>query len=90
MKKVVIFIKTGHFSAFPLCKPYEKQPFWGISEDFSGLPRALRRKKRRELRAQRPAEGPEKEANEGGHSIYINRSAKLALPDFSVFSEGKL
>ena len=44
MKKVVVFVKTGHFSAFPLCKPYGKRPFSGISEGFSGLPGAFRRK----------------------------------------------
>ena len=44
MKKVVVFVKNGHFSAFLLCKPYEKQPFLEISEGFSGLPGAFRRK----------------------------------------------
>ena len=90
MKKVVIFVKTGHFSAFRLCTPCGKRPFSG---DFRGLfrpSRSLSEEKRRVLRVQRTAEGPEKEANEGGYSIYINRNAKLALPDFSVFSEGKL
>ena len=44
MKKVVVFVKTGHFSAFRLCKPYGKRPFSGISEGFSGLPGAFRRR----------------------------------------------
>ena len=44
MKKVVVFVKNGHFSAFPLCKPNKKKPFSGISKDFSDLPGALRQK----------------------------------------------
>ena len=84
------FCKKRPLFSIPTLQTIRKAAVFG---DFRGIfrpSRSLSEEKRRVLRVQRTAEGPEKEANEGGYSIYINRNAKLALPDFSVFFRGKI